>query len=161
MFFRYKVLTHKGVQFRIGAIALFWFLIFSLSLLGLFFLNYEVNSTRVAGMSSHDELITKTLLVEQGQSLATWFAMVWIGFGILIWLYITVYTHRLTGPVYKLERLLEKCVHNRSLPDHALRFRKTDAFPELAELFNQFVEISRERSEKGHISEELKQSPKE
>jgi sensor histidine kinase YesM len=92
-------------------------------------------------MTIHDQLLTRKLLVDQSMDLAVWYGGSVLIFCVLLWIYMLVYVHRLTGPIYKLQQLLEKCTHNRSLPEYDLKFRKGDGFHELADKFNDFVQM--------------------
>lgn len=148
MFFRFKVVTHKDVQFRLATAAMLWFLVFAAALAALFFFNYVHIAERTQDLNIHDELVTRMLLVQQAKELAFWYGGSIFVFMVLIWFYLTVYSHRLTGPIYKFEKMLEKCIHNKSLPERELKFRKTDAFHGMADLFNQFVETIRQEKNK-------------
>lgn len=145
---RYKFITHKGIQFKLATTFLIWFVVFLMTVTGIYFLNFSGTASRAEEMQIHDELVTKMLLVDQAQDLAIWYGTTVVIFALLMWLYFMAYSHRLTGPIYKMEKLLEKSIHNRNLPDEPLSFRKTDAFHELADKFNQFVEVAKEKQSK-------------
>jgi len=140
MFFRLRVLTHGKTQIRLASLFVLWFVVFVIIFATIFFINFADLSSRTEGLRIHDQLATKMLLVEQSRDLALWYGGGALVFAILMWIYMMVYSHRLTGPIYKLERVLEKAIHNRQLPDKPLNFRQTDAFHEMARLFNEFVE---------------------
>lgn len=140
MFLRFKVFTHRGTQFRLATTFLICFIFYSLIYAAIFLLNFSDVANQTDGMQIHDQLTTKMLLVLQAKQLAIWYGGASIAFGLLAWLFMVVYSHRLTGPVYKLEKVLENCIHNNDLPTKKLGFRKTDAFHELADIFNEFVE---------------------
>jgi len=142
MFIRYRILTHKGVQVRLASVFLLWFLVFSSIFVSIFFFQFSDASIKMEGLKIHDQLTAKMLLVDQARDLAIWYGGIVLCFSILLWVYMMVYSHRLTGPIYKLEKTLERCIHNKALPDKPLIFRKTDAFHELADKFNQFIETA-------------------
>lgn len=127
---------------KLASVFLLWFSLFALAFAAMFFIQFSEVSSRTEGMLIHDQLTTKMLLVDQAKGLALWYGGGAFLFAVLMWSYMMVYSHRLTGPIYKMERMLEKCIHNKSLPDRKLSFRRTDAFHELAGLFNEFIEKS-------------------
>jgi len=133
---------------KIASTFMLWFIVFLTACISIFFLRFAEVADRTSEFRIHDQLATKLLLIDQAKDLAIWFGGICVVFGILMWVYMMVYTHRLTGPIFKMQKALEKAIHNRSLPDKKLKFRKTDAFHELAELFNQFVETCCESKKK-------------
>lgn len=136
---RWRVLTHRKVQFRLASVFLFWVVAFLAISACIYFLHFASAASRAEQLPLHDELLTKMLLVDQARELILLYGAAVILFLALIWIYLMVYAHRLTGPIYKLEKMLEHSIHNRQLPG-PLKFRKSDAFHELAEKFNAFVE---------------------
>lgn len=50
-----------------------------------------------------------------------------------------VLSHKIAGPVYRIQHYLQK-VYEEGAPDHKLKFRDKDFFPEVAELINALVE---------------------
>lgn len=143
---RLKVITHGKEQTKIATVFLFWFVVFTALLTSIYFLRYAELSNQTENMLIHDRLVTQMLLVSQAKDLALWYGGTFLIFSILLWVYMLVYMHRLTGPIYKLQKLLEKCTHNRSLPDSDLRFRKGDGFHSLADQFNAFVHSLKNKS---------------
>src|SRR4051812_7207320 len=107
-FRRLKFLTHKKVQFQLASIFLLWFLGMIATFGMIFFMNFKSLSARTESMSIHDQLLTKLLLLDQTKELAIWYGSAAFGYIFLIWIYVLVYSHRLTGPIYKLTQTLNE-----------------------------------------------------
>lgn len=95
-------------------------------------------------MTIHDQLLTKTILVDQTRELAVWYGLVFLAYIVLTWVYVVVFSHRMTGPVYKLTKLLERATERKEWPEK-LKLRNTDAFPQLCLAFNQFIEVMKQK----------------
>lgn len=145
MFLRWRVLTHKRVQIQLASIFLLWFVVFIAGTATIFMVSFSSVSDRTKDMLIHDKLLTNMLLVEQTKQLALYYGLATLVYLILAWSYVLVYSHRLTGPVYKLTRIIDKAIHNKTWPDR-ITLRKTDAFPELAQKWNELVKIMKEDS---------------
>ncbi|TVQ78921.1 MAG: hypothetical protein EA369_05905 [Bradymonadales bacterium] len=148
-FRRLKVVTHGKEQTQIASVFLFWFMVFALVITSLYFLNYAEVASRADDMPIHDRLLTQMLLLEQAKDFAIWYGGAVLAFCALLWVYMLVYVHRLTGPVYKLQRLLDECSQTGRLPDTDLKFRKNDGFHELAARFNTFVRSLKDSPKEG------------
>jgi hypothetical protein len=105
----------------------------------IFFQNFKLASERTARMSVHDQLLTKSVLVDQTKDLAVWYGLAFFTYIILTWFYVVVFSHRMTGPIFKLTRLLEQAAEKEEWPGK-FTLRGSDAFPQLASAFNRFVE---------------------
>jgi hypothetical protein len=57
-----------------------------------------------------------------------------------------VLSHKIAGPVYRIQQYL-KTVYENGAPDHKLKFRDKDFFPEVAELINALVEHYEEKKD--------------
>ena len=143
---RYQFVTHKNTQFKLASVFILWFVVFLASFAFIYFLHFSLLIERTDMMSIHDQLLAKTLLVDQALQLGLWFGIALVGFVFLVWCYLVVYSHRLTGPVHKLENLLKSSVEEGKVPDFELTFRKHDAFHGLAKEFNQFIQMVSEHS---------------
>jgi len=66
---------------------------------------------------------------------------------LLVWASVRV-THRIAGPVYRVLRTLERLTLG-DLPSPSIRFRRGDAFPEVAEHLNQAIDALRREREEG------------
>jgi len=142
MWHRKKFITHTGVQVKLAVIFVFWTFIFMLMLVGLFFINYASVSSDTNAMSIHDQLLTQMLLVSQARNLGLYYGGATLVFSLLIGFYVLVYSHRIVGPVHKMNLLLDKAIEKKEWPK-PVKFRKSDAFHEFAEKFNRFVETMR------------------
>lgn len=132
-------MTHRSVQAKFATSLTVWFIFFLLSFIFVFFTNYAISSEKTELMLVHDQLLTKSLLLQQSKNLLLLYGLAACVFFVLMWFYIVIYSHRLTGPIYKLTRILEKAIETGELP-HKVSFRKSDAFKELAHTFNVFIE---------------------
>lgn len=114
------------------------FMFFIASVFVIFANNFSSASDRTKGLMIHDKLLTNAILVDQTRDMFLYYGLAAVAYFLLVWIYMLVYSHRLTGPVYKLTRHLEKASQSDELPKH-IKFRKGDAFHELADSFNKFV----------------------
>lgn len=138
-FRRLRFLTHSGVQIRLASVFLIWFAAF-IGIFGfIFFINFSSISEKAESMTIHDQLLTKVLLVEQSKNLAVWYGIAIFAYVLLMWLYILVYSHRLTGPVFKITQILKKSAEQGEWPKK-ITLRKSDAFVDLADAVNAFTE---------------------
>jgi methyl-accepting chemotaxis protein len=138
-FFRRKILTHRAVQIRLASVCLLWLLAFAAVFGFIFLLNYEFSSGRTEMMMIHDQLLAKVILLDQSRQLLIWYGFAALVYFILLWCYLIVYSHRLTGPIYKITQTLQKAAESGEFPPK-ISFRRHDAFPELAKAFNQLLE---------------------
>jgi methyl-accepting chemotaxis protein len=95
-------------------------------------------------MAIHDQLLTRTVLVDQTKELAIWYGIAFLTYILLTWAYVVVFSHRMTGPVYKMTKLLERATEKQEWPEK-LKLRNSDAFPQLSLAFNQFVEVMKQK----------------
>jgi methyl-accepting chemotaxis protein len=136
---RLKFLTYRKVQLRLVGIVLVCLLLF-MGFFSVVYMNAVANAPgRTKEVVVQDQLITQMLLVEQTRDLAVIYGFAAFIFILLICFYLIVYSNRLTGPIFKLTRIIETSVTQGELPK-PVRFRKDDAFKELAEAFNKFLE---------------------
>lgn len=142
-FRRMRFLTHSKVQLQFASMFLLWFVVLLATFVLIFFATFQAESLRTNDMQIHDQLITKMLLVEQIKHLALWYGLAAFFYIVLTCIYVLAFSHRMTGPVYKLTKILEKAAKDREWPKN-ITFRKTDAFPELAVAFNQYCEAMQE-----------------
>lgn len=164
MIFRRKFITHKKVQFRLASIFLVWFFVF-ISIFGaIYVFNFSAASNRTEGMLIHDQLLTKMLLVDQTKDLAIWYGLAAVVYIIFCWGYLLIYSHRLTGPIYKMNMILDKAIKNRSFPER-IKFRKEDAFHDLADKFNEWLDVvhpeGNKPSKASDYNPDIVKSPKE
>lgn len=138
MRFRFRVLTHKQIQLRLESIFLLWFLVF-LALFGaIFLINFATVSQRITELPLSDQLLAKMVLVNQTRDLAKYYGLAMLVYCVFVWFYVIVYSNRLTGPVYNMTKTLERAAKKGLIPKN-IKFRKTDAFPELEIAFNDFL----------------------
>ena len=136
--FRSHILTHRGLQLKIAGILVVSFVVF-VALAGFLFVNnYQNVRTMSDGLEAHDSLMAKLLLVKQSKDLFWKFGFAMLAYMLCVSSYLMIYIHRMTGPVYKLTKVLEQAVQNNSWPKN-IKFRKSDAFPELEQNFNYFL----------------------
>jgi len=136
---RVHFLTHWKIQMRLAFILAGSLIVF-LSLLIMAFMNsYMHASLQSDGLQPHDSLVTKVFLMKQAKELLLYSGLCISAYIVCISSFLIIFSHRMTGPVFKLTRLLEKAAYKKEWP-RSVRFRKTDAFPELEESFNQFLE---------------------
>jgi methyl-accepting chemotaxis protein len=143
-FRRTRFITHFRQQAKLASVFVLWAVVLMLCLIGLFFVNYATISTETGSLVTHDQLVTKMFLVEQAFQLAWTFGSVMLIFVILMGLHVMAYAHRMTGPIFKMNRVLKNAAHNQDWPK-PFKFRKGDAFHELADSFNHFVEVMKEK----------------
>jgi len=136
---RKKVFTYFHDQAKLAGIFVLWAFILILTVVALFFVTYSNTSTQADSLPVHEQLFAKMLLIEQAQHMATMFGATVLAFLILMGGYIMIYTHRLTGPVYKLRKTLEEATANSAWPK-PISFRKKDSFHDLAKAFNKYIE---------------------
>lgn len=141
---RKKFITHFKVQSQLAFIFIFWTLVLLGSLIAIFFINYSSISTDTGGMSIHDQLLTKMLLVAQAKDLMIYYGIAILAYTILIAIYVMAYAHRIVGPIHKMNMLLDDCIEKNEWPHH-VRFRKGDAFHEFATRFNKFIDLMKEK----------------
>jgi len=141
---RKKVLTYFPVQAKLAAVFVFWALILVIVILGLFFVTYVQSSHLADDLPTSEQYFAKMLLIEQSKSMAIMFGGVILLFLAIMGSYILIYTHRLTGPVYKMRRVLETAAESGEWPGR-VTFRKKDAFQDLAKAFNAFTEKMKSR----------------
>jgi len=145
-FRRTNFFSYFGVQAKLASVFLVWFCLF-LAVFGfIFVMNYQMASARTDGMSIHDQLLTRMLLIQQTKDLAFYYGLSACAYVLLVFAYLIVYSHRITGPIHKLNKLLLKSTHNREWPS-PIKFRKNDAFTDLAKNFNSFIDIMKQESE--------------
>ncbi len=149
IYLRRNVLTNWRVQLRIALVFLLWFIVFLGVFGSIFVINYTSASSRTDGMNIHDQLMTKMILVQQTKDLALYYGLAAVAYLILVAIYFVVYAHRLTGPVYKITKILEKAKHNREWPS-PVHLRKGDAFMELAKALNDYIEVMKNEDTKTH-----------
>lgn len=138
-FNRWQVFTHRGIQVKLALVFFLWFAVFVISFGFIYLINYKTASDRTLGMLLHDQLMTRMILISQTKELAVSYGLAAIVYMVLACVHLMVYAHRLTGPVFKLTKHLERAMEEGKLPG-PITFRKTDAFPELAQTFNAFLE---------------------
>lgn len=143
-FRRTKILSNLKVQSQLGLVFAFWSIALVIVLSGLFFINYSQISSGTDGMLIHDGLLTRSLLVEQAMNLAIWYGSVIFLFIILMSLHVMIYAHRLTGPIFKLNKILDESIKSKQWPKSFV-FRKGDAFQDLAQKFNTFCETMKQK----------------
>jgi hypothetical protein len=158
MFRRHQFVTHRRVQFRLASVFILWFVVFLAAFGFLYFLNFSIAIGRTDYMTVHDRILAKSLLVDQALDLALWFGGALVAFVTLVWIYLVVYSHRITGPIYKLENLLKTAVSEEKVPDFELSFRKHDAFHSLAKDFNAFVNMIRSQDSETSTNEKRETS---
>lgn len=138
---RKMVITDWKTQSNLAVMFVFWSLFLVLVLVGVFFVNYASVAKQTAGLNIHDELVAQMLLVEQSRQLAFFYGAAIFIFVALIGFYVLVYTHRITGPIYKLNKVMDEAIQNKDWPKAPLSFRSGDSFHEMAQKFNQFVDV--------------------
>ncbi len=143
-FKRTNFITHWRQQVGLALVFVSWSLVLVVCLTGLFFINYATIRTDTGAFTMHDQLLARMLLVEQAKQLAITYGLTILVFLILTGLYVVAYSHRMTGPIYKMNMILKKAAEEGSWPKH-LSFRKHDAFHELAKNFNTFVETMKKQ----------------
>lgn len=143
-FRRTKILSNFKVQSQLGLVFIFWSLSLIIVLAGLFFINYSNVSEGTNEMIIHDGLLTRSLLIEQASQLAIWYGAVVILFVVLMSVHVMIYAHRLTGPIFKLNKILDESIEKQEWPK-AFGFRKADAFHDLAEKFTIFCETMKNK----------------
>lgn len=116
-----------------------WLLAFVAIFCLIFFVNFAAFSERAESMSIHDQLLTKVLLVEQSKSLALWYGIAIVAYIALMFVYVLAYSHRLTGPIYKITKIFEHAAQSGDLPKKIV-LRKSDAFTELADAINKYID---------------------
>jgi methyl-accepting chemotaxis protein len=136
---RFKIITHKKIQLRLASIFLLWFVVFGALFALIFLTNFSATSDLARSLPFTDQLLANMVLVRQTQDLAWRYGLAMLGYCLFVWTYILVYSHRITGPVHKLTLILKKAAETGEAPK-SIRFRKTDAFPELEKAFNEFLE---------------------
>lgn len=144
-FRRRQVITHWKEQSRLASVFLFWSLILVAILLGLFFINYASIRADAGPLTINDQAVARMLLVDQARQLALWYGGCILLYLILVAGYVLAYSHRITGPIHKLNIYLKKATHNKAWPE-PLSFRKNDGFHDLADNFNKFLEAMQETS---------------
>lgn len=150
------MITDWRTQSNLAGIFVIWSLFLVLILVGLFFMNYASVSEQTAGLNIHDELVAQMLLVEQSRQLAIFYGAAILLFIMLMGFHVMVYTHRVTGPIYKLNKVMDEAIHNKQWPKRPLSFRSSDSFHELAQKFNQFVEAMKSQQASEPNSLEMK-----
>ena len=145
-FRRLNSFSYFKIQFQLASVFFLWFVVFLGVFSFIFFVNFQATASKTAGMSIHDELLTKSILINQSRELAFYYGTAAVIYFILVWAYLIVYAHRLTGPIYKLNMILKKSIHNAEWPKTPVKFRKNDAFHDLAQNFNLFVETMQKKS---------------
>ena len=138
IFMRKKFITNRKVQVALATTFLVWFAAFLAIFVLIFFNTFNQFSTRSELLMTHDQLITKMLLVEQSKELALWYGISTFVYLALMWVYMLIYSHRLTGPISKITKILENAAKEEQWPAD-VKFRKGDAFTELASAFNHFA----------------------
>jgi signal transduction histidine kinase len=106
-------------------------------------MNYAYNASRSEGLPIHEQLMVKTILLKQTRELGLLYGVSAFGYIAFVFVHLFVYSHRLTGPVFKLNQIMKKAIESKEWPRH-VSFRKADAFKELASTFNEFVETMSE-----------------
>jgi ABC-type multidrug transport system fused ATPase/permease subunit len=144
LFKRTKFITDWRQQSALAMVFVFWSVVLVLTLLGLFFINYASIRVDTGPLQMHDQLLARSLLVDQAKQLALTFGTTILVFIVLMAFYVMAYAHRMTGPVHKLNMILKKAADEQAWPKH-LSFRKSDAFHELAKNFNHFVEAMKSK----------------
>lgn len=147
MIIRHKFLTHR-IQFKLASVFVLWFVVFLAVFAFIYFFNFVEIANKTDSFTFHDRLVAKSLLVDQAYEMGVWFGAALAGFVILVWAYLLVYSNRLTGPVHKIEMLLQKATADKNLMTTNLTFRKEDAFHKLAECLNEYNQMI----EKEHLS---------
>ncbi len=141
-FRRLRFLTHSQVQLRLATTFAIYFFAFMAVMTFIFLFNFASLSERAESLPIHDQLLTKILLVDQGRNLAFGYGLAVSLYCFLMWAYLLIYSHRLTGPIYKINKTLEKALDAKEWPS-PITLRKSDAFHELAETLNRFLEEHR------------------
>ena len=144
MFNRWRVLTHKKVQVQLASLFLIWFAVFIVGAALLFLISFSTASDRTQGMLIHDKLVTNMLLVEQTREIAMYYGFATAAYVLLAWAYVIVYSHRLTGPVYKITKMMNEAIEKKTWPDE-VHFRTSDAFHEMADTFNRLMASLKEK----------------
>ncbi len=136
---RKQILTHRSLQFRLAGVFVLWSFVLVVAVTTLFVMNYAHLSETSDALPSAEQLFTKLLLIQQLEGMAVRYFIALAFFVTLMALHIIILSHRMTGPVAKMTRLLNQAAETGEWPQQ-VKFRKRDAFPELASAFNRFSE---------------------
>ncbi len=117
-----------------------WFSVFAAASVALYFFSYRIAAEKIESLQLVEELKTKAIVIEQSERLATMYIGLTFIYVTFVFLYVLVYSNRLTGPIFKLGKVLDESIQNQSWPSE-IRFRKNDAFKDIAEKFNAFVKL--------------------
>jgi len=141
---RTKFLTDKQVQLRLASVFLLWFAVYAVASISLYFISYHFAAQRIESLGLQQELETKALVIEQSERLAMGYAFVTLIYLILVWIYMLVYSNHITGPIFKLNRILDESIKSQTWPQE-VKFRKNDAFRDLADKFNACIKIWKDK----------------
>lgn len=136
---RKQILTHRGIQIRLASYAVLGLLVFVVLYGIIFMYTYRLGSQETELMAIHDQLLTKTILVSHSQNLLLWYGLGALVYFAGLWIFIIRYSHRMTGPIFKLVQILDRATEENKLPEK-LQFRKGDAFTDLEQSFNAFID---------------------
>lgn len=120
---------------------IFWAVVLVICLTALFFLSYVQVAESALGLST-DPLLTRSMMIQLSRTLAINFGVAILLFIGLMGIHVVVFSHRMTGPITKLSNILKKSVETGQWPS-AVKFRKRDAYKDLAAAMNDFVESAR------------------
>ncbi len=143
---RKKFLINYKVQLNILFKVSLLFVVFVAALITVFY-TYYANVTspeNLRDLSFSDQAVAKEVLFKPLGDIAFYYGLLAAAFLFFLCIYLTILTHRMTGPIYKMNKILRHAIDQKEWPG-AVRFRKNDSFTELATNFNEFVEAMKSR----------------
>ena len=136
--FKKRIVTHKKVQYSLASIVLGGFLAFFSFSAVLIFSQFQNVFDKMKMLSVQDQLAADAIIRQLGTELTYRFGIATVAYLVVVWVFLLVYTHKMTGPIYRITRALNDAADSRSWP-RKISFRKKDAFHELSSAVNRFM----------------------
>lgn len=129
------ILINKSFQLKMSFILTSWILALAFIYPSIVFFIFE----RLAESITHPRLEEVSLLIqEQNEIIFSRTILLYICFGVLTFLLSLFVSHKIAGPLYKLNNAMNAVTEGSQ--DQKIFFRNSDYFKELAESFNQMLD---------------------
>ena len=143
--FRRRFLIHRELQLPFVGIMLMLALLTGLQMLAqVLWLNINVVEKAAEYGLKQDILTTAFIIVQRKELLLRLFAFLGLNL-LLIGIFAFFYSHRVSGPIYRLEKALKNLADSDALQE--IHFRRNDLFHGLAEHFNAAIRKLRDKQQ--------------
>jgi len=150
MYKRSKILINRPFQLKMSFILSTWVVV--LALIYPLVIFYAFDQFTQSLLDSSPEVMA--LINARRQELLISVSILYVAFALIIFFMTLFVSHRIAGPIFKLKRALEQAI-NGDYSDK-IRFRKYDYFTELADTYNELMEVLQNDGKLAQNSDRMK-----